>query len=399
MLNSDTTSAARALRGTLLLLATIAGVTAANIYYNQPLLDAFRRSFPAQASWVGLVPALTQLGFALGMLLLAPLGDRYDRRKLMLGQVIAMCATLIVAATAPNLVVLIFASLAMGVIGHIPQHALPFAAELSPSSERGRAVGTVMSGLFLGILLARTAAGLVAEYFGWRSVFGASVISLLLLSALIAARLPKSQPSSELSYKRLLTSLWHLSVELRELRESAVTGAALFASFSAFWSVLAFLLSDAPFNYGPQVAGLFGLVGAAGVLVAPIAGRFADRRGTYSVISVAICLVVVSHIVLAFSGRSVTGLVIGVVVLDVGVQAGQIANQSRIYGLKPEARSRINTIYMTAYFLGGALGSAAATVVWAHFGWLGVCVAGIGFAAIAGWNHWRSAESAPTQSC
>lgn len=172
------------------------------------------------------------------------------------------------------------------------------------------------------------------------------------------------------------------------LRESAVTGAALFASFSAFWSVLAFLLSDAPFNYGPQVAGLFGLVGAAGVLVAPIAGRIADRRGTRTVISVAIWLVVLAYIALAFSGRSVTGLVIGVVVLDAGVQAGQIANQSRIYGLKPEARSRINTIYMTAYFLGGALGSAAATVVWARFGWLGVCVAGIGFAAIAGWNHW-----------
>ncbi|SAL13778.1 major facilitator transporter [Caballeronia peredens] len=389
MLNSKDPRAARPLRGTLLLLATIAGVTVANIYYNQPLLDTFRRSFPEQASWVGVVPTVTQLGFAIGMLLLAPLGDRFDRRKLMLGQIVAMCVALIVAATAPNLSVLIATSLVIGIIGHIPQQALPFAAELASPSERGQAVGTVMSGLFLGILLARTMAGVVAEYFGWRSVFGASVIALLLLAVLILARLPKSHPSSTLPYIRLLGSLWRLLVDLRELRQATLTGAALFASFSTFWSVLAYLLAGAPFHYGPQAAGLFGLVGAAGALIAPVAGRWADRRGTHVVISGAVGLVMLSYVILAFSGTSVAGLIIGVIVLDVGVQAGQIANQSRIYGLNPDARSRINTIYMTAYFLGGALGSAAATVAWAHFGWMGVCIAGIGFAAIAGWSHRR----------
>ncbi|WP_323122154.1 MFS transporter [Burkholderia alba] len=376
-------------RGLLLLLATIAGVSVANIYYNQPLLDSFRASFPAGASWIGAVPTATQLGYAAGMLLLAPLGDRFDRRLLILLQIAGLSIALIVAAAAPTLSVLALASLAIGILATIAQQAVPFAAEIAPPHERGQAVGTVMSGLLLGILLARTAAGFVAEYFGWRAVFGASVAALMVLAAVVVARLPRSTPTSSLPYGKLLASLWHLAVELRGLREASLTGAAIFAAFSAFWPALTLLLAGAPFHFGPQVAGLFGVVGAAGALAAPYAGRFADKRGPRAIITLAIALVGLSFVIFAFSGASIAGLVIGVIVLDVGVQAAQISNQSRIYALKPDARSRVNTVYMVCYFIGGALGSSAGVMAWRVAGWTGVCAVGVAFSLLAALCHSR----------
>jgi predicted MFS family arabinose efflux permease len=399
MSTSDSASPAseRSLRSLLLLLATIAGVSVANIYYNQPLLDNFRESFPQSASWVGAVPAVTQLGYAAGMLLLAPLGDRFDRRGLILLQIAGMCVALVVATLAPNLTVLIGASLAIGVLATIAQQAVPFAAEIASPSGRGHAVGTVMSGLLLGILLARTAAGFIAQYFGWRAVFGASVIALLVL-AVIWLRLPKSKPTSTLPYGKLLVSMWHLIVEHRGLREASLTGACLFAGFSIFWSVLALLLAGAPFHLGPQATGLFGIVGAAGAMAAPFAGKFADRRGPRSIITLAIALVAVSFVIFGVSATSIVGLVVGVIVLDVGVQAAQISNQSRIYALSPHARSRVNTVYMVAYFIGGAVGSAIGAMVWPAFGWIGVSIAGLVFTGLGAWNHLRKASQSVATS-
>ncbi len=361
----------------------------ANIYYNQPLLDHFRQSFPASASWVGAVPATTQAGYALGMLLLAPLGDRFDRRQLILLQSVGMCIALLVAALAPNLTVLALASLAIGILATIAQQAVPFAAELAPPAARGQAVGTVMSGLLLGILLARTASGFVGQHFGWRAVFGASVLALLTLSIVVVMRLPHSQPTSTLPYRKLLASMWHLTIQLPGLREASLTGGALFAAFSIFWSVLALLLADAPFHLGPQAAGLFGIVGAGGALAAPLAGKFADRRGPRAIISLSIGMVAMSFGVFWLSEASLVGLVAGVIVLDIGVQAAMISNQSRIFSLKPEARSRVNTVFMVCYFIGGTVGSTVGAFVWPHFGWLGVCVAGLLFAALAAASHAR----------
>jgi predicted MFS family arabinose efflux permease len=389
-----TTPTDRSLPGLLLLLATIAGISVANIYYNQPLLDDLRKAFPHSASWVGTVPAVTQLGYAAGMLLLAPLGDRFDRRRLILLQTAGLCIALLCAAAAPTLAVLVAASLAIGVLSTIAQQAVPFSAEIAPASMRGHAVGTVMSGLLLGILLARTASGSIAEYFGWRAVFGASIASLIALGIVTVLRLPRSTPTSTLPYGKLLASLWHLSVELRGLREASLTGAALFAGFSVFWSTLALLLAGPPFHLGPQATGLFGIVGAAGAMAAPLAGKSADRRGPRAVITLAIALVAVSYVIFALSGASLVGLVIGVLVLDVGVQAAQISNQSRIYALKPEARSRVNTVYMVWYFIGGSVGSAVGAFVWPLFGWVGVSIAGLLFTAVAGWNHRRGGRGA-----
>lgn len=385
------------LRGLLLLLAVIAGVSVANIYYNQPLLDDFRRSFPAGAAWIGAVPAGTQLGYAAGMLLLAPLGDRIDRRKLILAQTVALCVALFVAATAPTLPVLVGASLAIGIVSTIAQQAVPFAAEIAPPERRGHAVGTVMSGLLVGILLARTASGFIGEYFGWRAVFGASIVSLIVLGIVIVMKLPASKPTSTLRFGPLFASLWHLTVELRGLREAAATGAALFAAFSGFWPVLTLLLAGAPFHLGPQAAGLFGVVGAAGALAAPYAGRFADKRGPRAIITMAISLMALSFVVFAVSATHIVGLVIGVILLDVGLQCSQIANQSRIYALRPDARSRVNTVYMVCYFIGGAIGSAVGVAAWHRFGWIGVCFSGLGFIALGAWVHWSTRPRASTQ--
>jgi predicted MFS family arabinose efflux permease len=376
-------------RAMLFVLATIASVSVANIYFNQPLLAAFRTSFPQHDWLIGAVPAVTQLGYALGMLLLAPLGDRFDRRLIILLQLAGLGVALIVATFAPTLGVLVAASFALGIVATIAQQAVPFAAELAPAAKRGHAVGVVMSGLLLGILLARTVSGFVAQYFGWRAVFGASFVATIALAILVVVRLPRSKPTSTLPYGRLLASMWHMVLESPALREASVTGGALFAAFSIFWSVLTLLLAGEPFHLGPQAAGLFGIVGAAGALAAPLAGKSADKRGPRAVITLAIGLVAISYLVFAVSGRSLVGLVIGVLVLDVGVQAAQISNQSRIYALKPDARSRVNTVYMTAYFIGGAAGSMIASIAWHAFGWLGVCLAGLAATGFAGWSHSR----------
>jgi len=380
-------------RGLLFLLAATAGLSVANIYFNQPLLDEFRRSFPDEANWVGAVPTATQLGYAAGMFFLAPLGDRFERRTLILFQIVGLCIMLVAAALAPNLITLVAASLFIGILATIAQQVVPFAAELAAPEERGAAVGFVMSGLLLGILLARTVSGELAGHFGWRVVFGAAVGSMVVLGAIIALRLPRRKPGSQLPYGLLLMSIWHLVREEPLLRNASITGAALFASFSAFWSVLALLLSGAPFHLGAEAAGLFGIVGAAGALVAPLAGRSADTRGPNAVIKLAIWLTALSFVIFAGSSRSLIGLVIGVLVLDIGIQAAQISNQSRIYSIRPEARSRMNTVYMVSYFIGGAFGSAAGAFAWRHAGWLGVSGVGLLCAVVAGLNHRRNNDA------
>ncbi|WP_224039283.1 MFS transporter [Paraburkholderia unamae] len=380
----------QSLRRVFSILAIIVGTAIANIYYNQPLLESIQRSFPGYASWTGAVPAATQIGFATGMLLFAPLGDKLDRRRLIEWQTAGVCISLLIAALAPTLLTLIGASFLLGVFATLAQQAGPFAAEVAHPARRGQAVGTVMSGLLIGILLARTVSGSIGQYLGWRAVFGAAIVAMAALAIVVRHALPASQPTSALPYGKLLASLWDLAVELRGLREAALIGASLFAAFSLFWSTLALLLADAPFHLGSQSAGLFGIVGLVGALAAPWAGKLADRRGPRTAIWLAILLIATSFLILLACASSLTGLTIGVIVLDAGLQVMQTPNQSRVFALKPEARSRLNTVYMVCYFSGGALGSAVGAYAWPRFHWVGVCVAGMAFTAFAAIIHVRS---------
>ena len=286
-------------------------------------------------------------------------------------------------ATAQNLVWIAIASFAVGLCGAAVHIIVPFAAQLAPENTRGQVLGTVFSGLLLGILLARTFSGVVASFFGWRSVYAIAAVGMLALMLLLRARLPKVAPQNSLRWPALMRSLVVLVRDHPALRESAFLGAALLCVFSAFWTTLVFLLQTPPYHYGSSAAGLFGLVGAAGALCAPLVGRFADRRGPRFTILLALLTTLASFLLLGAFGKIMAGLIAGVVLLDVGVQSGHVANQTRIYALDANARSRLNTVYMFCYFTGGSLGSWLGAIFWEYKGWTAVCALGIAVMAIA----------------
>jgi|BEDMetMinimDraft_2_1075160.scaffolds.fasta_scaffold05906_2 predicted MFS family arabinose efflux permease len=364
---------------TLAVMAFSAGAAVANIYYVQPLLDVLRQSFPAAPRLVALLPTANQIGFGLGLFFLVPLGDGLDRRKLIFGQLFFLALALTGAALATHASLLFAAMVAVGIGASVAQQIVPFAAELAPPERRGATVGTVMSGLLLGILLGRVASGAIAALWGWRMVFVMGLGLDAAMALLLALALPAPPPKPPLSYGRLLVSLLALYAELLPLRRAALAQAGLFGAFSAFWATLALRLAAPPFTLGPAAAGLFGLVGAAGALAAPLAGRTADQRGPAAVIRLGISLTALSWVVFAFSA-SLSGLVLGVILLDLGVQMALIAHQSVIYALRPEARSRINTVFVTTMFAGGALGSAGAGLAWQKGGYAAVALFGFALA-------------------
>jgi predicted MFS family arabinose efflux permease len=364
-------------------MALSVGVIVANIYYVQPLLAAMAHTFSVSVSMIGLVAMLTQVGTAIGMLIFVPLGDSHDRRALLTALLLGACIALCGVATAQNLVWISIASFAVGLCGAAVHVIVPFAAQLAPESSRGRVLGTVFSGLLIGILLARTFSGVIAAFFGWRSVYFIAAVGILALMMLLRARLPKVAPQSNLRWPALMRSLVDLVRDHPALRESAFLGAALLCVFSAFWTTLVFLLQTPPYHYGSSVAGLFGLVGAAGALCAPLVGRFADRRGPRFTILLALVTTVASFLLLGVLGKVMAGLIAGVILLDIGVQSGHVANQTRIYALDANARSRLNTVYMFCYFTGGSIGSWVGAICWAYKGWWAVCAFSLVVLAIA----------------
>jgi predicted MFS family arabinose efflux permease len=365
------------------LMALTCGLVVANIYYNQPLLAAIGRTFGISDSRASLLATATQVGYTLGMLLIVPLGDKLERKRLMLWMLLGAAICLGAAAFAPTFGLLLAASVFIGICSAVPQLLLPMAAHLAPEADRGRIVGRIMSGLLIGILLSRTVSGFVAAHLGWRAVFEGAAGLMLALLALLAWRLPTDQPTFQGTYASLMQSIFTLTRELPPLRRSALVGASVFAAFSVFWTTLVFYLESPAYRYGSDVAGFFGLIGAVGALAAPLAGSLADKRGPSYAITVGLALALVSYVVLGLGGGYLAGLVVGVILLDVGVQSAHISNQTLIFSLRPEARSRLNTVYMTGYFTGGSIGSVVGGAAWMHFGWLGVCAVGGAFVALA----------------
>jgi predicted MFS family arabinose efflux permease len=380
----------------VLLLAVTAAATVANLYYAQPLLPEMARSLGVSARTVAWVPVLTQVGYAFGLFLFIPLGDAVERRRLILALVVASAAALAGAALAPAAAWLALASLAVGVFSVVPHVAVPLAAHLAAPGERGRVIGLIMSGVLAGILLARTAAGLVGGAFGWRAVYGLAAAGMVLLALSLARLLPHAPPERSVRYPELLASLWTLVRREPELRQASLIGAMGFGAFSVFWTTLAFYLETPPYHWGAEGAGLFGLVGLTGALAAPMVGRVADRRGARFATGVALAVALVSFAVFAFAGTNLAGLIAGVVLLDVGVQSAHVSNLARVHALDPGARSRRNTVYMVSYFAGGALGTWLGVRAWVHLGWPGVCATGAAFVA-AGLLAWwpRGATGAP----
>lgn len=361
------------------LLAAIAGAAVATLYYTQPMLAVMGRGLHATVTMLGLVPMLTQLGYAGGILFLAPLGDRVDRRQIILAKAVLLAGALLASAFAPGIGVLLAASFVIGLAATLAQDVVSSSATLAPERHRGKVVGTVMTGLLLGILLSRVISGVVAERYGWRTMLLGAAVSIAVMVVLAWRGLPRIQTTTRLGYGALLASLGHLWQRHHGLRRAALAQGMISVGFSAFWSSLALMLSQAPFHLGSAVAGAFGLAGAAGAIVAPLAGRLSDRHGPEivtrlgtTVATVAFGLMLVGtwlspHAELVVLGMAVVGF-------DLGVQATLIAHQTIIYSIEPAARSRLNAVLFTVMFVGMAVGAGLGSLALAWWGWRGVTI-------------------------
>jgi predicted MFS family arabinose efflux permease len=377
----------RVTRRLVVLLATACGAAVASNYYAQPLLHTIGGTFGVPDSAAGLLVTAGQTGYAIGLAFLVPLGDLLERRRLITGMLLAAAAALAVAAAAPDFATLVSTLAVAGVTTVAAQIIVPMAASLAADDQRGRVVGTVMSGLMIGVLSARIISGLIASVASWRPVFVVAAAALLVLAATLRRALPETGPGTAISYGALLASVVRLVRDEPVLRQRMALGATSMGCFSILWTAVAFLLSGPPYHYGDAVIGLFGLAGLAGAAAAPRVGRLADRGyGRYATLGT-IVILLASWGLLDLGARSVAALIAGMVLLDLGAQALHISNQSAIYALHPQARSRVNTAYMVAYFVGGATMSAAASVVYSVARWDGVCALGalVSAAALAFW--------------
>jgi len=386
--SADRQAPALASRGKIIMMAIIAGAVITNIYCTQPILPLIAAGFQVDVTAVDLVAGAALLGFATGLALLLPLGDRYDRRKLVLGQIALAFVFALAATFAPGIWPLIFASFGVGIVSCVPQQLVPFAAVMSAPSERGRSVGTVVSGIMVGILVGRTISGMVGAAYGWRAVYGLEAAFMIPVWIGAALLLPRGVPTTNLSYGRLLASLWPLARDNRPIRESMMVQALLWACFNAFWVNLAALLASGPLHLNSAWAGGFGIIGAAGALAASISGRVSDRIGARGVVAASIGFVALSYVLLAGAETSLALLVIGVVVLDLGVQSGLVSNQTRAFAVDPKAQGRINSLYMTATFLGGAVGTVISGWLMTRFGWTGIAAFGFALTLFAMAIHW-----------
>ena len=375
-------SGPRSSRGLMVLLTVFMFATAGTIHFQTPMLPELAREFGATAAEVGWVPTLTFAGFLSGTLFLSPLGDSFDKRRLILAKLACLIFAMIAMGAAPTLPLLVAAGLVAGVGASLSQDVVPLVAELAPPGERGRAVGTVLSGLFLGILLGRVGGGLVGSTFGWRWTYVMSAAMLVAVAPVMFARLPRAPPKAHLAYGALLGSLVRLLRSSAGLRRACAVQFLLGICYGGFWSTLAQMMVTLH-GLGPASAGLIGLPGAAGVLVARPAGRLADRRGVHGVVTAGICLVLAAYLTFGLAVLSVAAVVVGAILQDCGLRAAMVANQTLVTGSDPETRSRSNTVFALHVWGGNATGAFIASTAWTYAGWLGVCAGGVVAALVA----------------
>jgi predicted MFS family arabinose efflux permease len=358
----------------VLVMALCTGLIVANLYYCQPLIILVAKQFGIAEATAGRITYLTQAGYAAGLLFMVPLGDMLEKKKQILGTTAFTILSLIVAAMSPNFQVLQIASFFIGFTSIVPQLILPMAAQLADPAQRGKIIGNVMSGLLLGILLSRTISGFLGGWLGWRAMFwiAAGICSTLL--GVMYLRFPKNEPHFSGTYRQLMRTLITLIKEQPILREAALINTLAFATFGAFWTTMVILLSGAPFHFSSGQIGLFGLAGAAGALAAPLFGRMGDKGSPRKSIGYALVILLSSFVVLYFFSTSVVGIIVGILLLDFGMQGIHVSNQTRVYSLIPEARNRLNTVFMSMSFIGTASGTAFGLWLWEHGAWSAVCL-------------------------
>jgi predicted MFS family arabinose efflux permease len=370
-------------------MSVATGLAVASNYYAQPLLDTIARAFNLSASSAGFIVTAAQLGYAAGLLFLVPLGDMFERRMLIVSMTLLAAGGMLITASSQSLTMMIVGTALTGLFSVVAQILVPLAATLASPEKRGKVVGTIMSGLLLGILLARTVAGLLASLGGWRTVYWVASVLMVVMALALWRGLPKVKQENHLNYPQLLASVFSLFTQDKLLRTRALLGCFTFANFSILWTSMAFLLAAPPFNYSEGVIGLFGLAGAAGALGARPAGGLADKGKSHLTTSAGLVLLLLSWAAIWYGHVSVLALIVGILVLDLTVQGVHITNQTVIYRVKPEARNRLTAGYMTSYFIGGAAGSLISASAWQHAGWSGVCAIGAIVATLNLLVWWR----------
>lgn len=362
-------------------LAVVAGMSVANLYYNQPLLNLIRYDLGVSEFQSNLIAMITQLGYALGLFWIVPLGDLYPRKRIVLVNFACLMLALLVMATAHHIYVVWFASWIIGVCSMVPQIFVPIASQFSRPEHKGRNVGMVISGLLTGILASRVVSGWVGDLWGWRTMYVVAAVLMGFCALAVLRVMPDIRPSFSGKYRQLMSSLVSLVCDYPALRIYALRSGLAFGSFLAMWSCLAFKMSGEPFYAGSDVVGYLGLCGIAGALTASFVGQAVKQVGVRRFNYLGCVLFLLAWVSLAVWGNTYVGIIVGVLLIDVGMQCIQLSNQTRIFELCPSASNRVNTIFMTTYFAGGSLGTLLAGYSWEIVGWIGVVWTGVGLIA------------------
>lgn len=370
-------------RGLTLLLATATGLTVASNYYAQPLLHTIAAEFGLSSGYAGLIVIAAQLSYGAGLFFLVPLGDLLEQRRLVVVMTLLSAVGLLLSWAAPSVGLLILGTSITGVFSVAAQVLVPMAASMAEPERRGRVVGTLMSGLLLGILLARAVSGSLSAIAGWRSIYLLASVLMLISAIGLWRALPQRRQSVGMDYPQLLASVLKLFVEEPVLRLRALLGMMSFCLFALFWTPLAFLLAKEPYEFSDATIGLFGLVGAVGAFAASLGGRLADRGKGYLATLIGLAALLLAWIPLVWAEQSLIALLVGVVILDLAVQLVHVSNQNAVYALQPQARNRLNAGYITCYFIGGALGSILGSQLYQWQGWSAVVVSGISISLLA----------------